>query len=49
LTLTYGDLISEGVIDAAINNSSAVEIATDTARMIISSGSLIVNKFEGGE
>ncbi|GAB2565646.1 chaperonin GroEL [Nocardia heshunensis] len=43
-TLTYGDLVAEGVIDPVKVTRSAVENATSVARMVLTTESAIVEK-----
>ncbi|MVU78866.1 chaperonin GroEL [Nocardia sp. ET3-3] len=43
-TLTYGDLVAEGVIDPVKVTRSAVENATSVARMVLTTESAIVDK-----
>ncbi|MFI6870095.1 chaperonin GroEL [Nocardia sp. NPDC050406] len=43
-TLTYGDLVTEGVVDPVKVTRSAVENATSVARMVLTTESAIVDK-----
>ncbi|MFI1915149.1 chaperonin GroEL [Nocardia sp. NPDC020380] len=43
-TLTYGDLVTEGVIDPVKVTRSAVENATSVARMVLTTESAVVDK-----